>query len=567
MTSTISTRTARLKQYAVPFLIIVVLLAVGVVAVQSGLLGNVVAQLSSGGAVTQQSPAAATDTSAVTIRPATQGAGSVSASGNLELTGQRQVVVEVSGLVADVYVNVGDTVAAGDLMVALSSRQAEDSVQDALLSLTTAQLNYAALLETSDANEVAAAQANLTAAQARLADLVAGAGASEIAAAQSALAAANATYADLQAGPSAAELTQLAASLRKAEVTRAEAQGAYDRIAWRNDTGMTSEAATLQSATIDYESALAAYEEATAPASQAEIQNALSNLQNAQKTLSDLLAPPSTAEIASAEADVASAQANLDNLLAGADSTSLASAQVTLAQAQLSLDAAARDLRNTELRAPLDGTVLSVNLEVGQQVGDGTVALTLADVRQLQLTVNVAESDIEQVSVGMPAVITLDALPGRSFSGEVLRIAPSSDASQSVVNYPVTIRLTDADLNGVRAGMTAVATMQRADLADAWLVPAGAVQTVNGASQVMVIRNGAPVAVTVTTGALQGEWIIVESPQLQAGDQVAGSVASYVNDQQQQFGMPGGGGMAVPMGGQPPAGGGGGMSGGGRPGQ
>lgn len=235
--------------------------------------------------------------------------------------------------------------------------------------------------------------------------------------------------------------------------------------------------------------------------------------------------------------------------LSGTDDANLAAAQVSLAQAQLTLESAAQDLSNTELRAPMAGAVLSVDIEIGQQVSNGTSAMVLADVNHLQLTVNVAESDIQQLTVGMPAEITLDALPGKSLTGEVLRIAPSSDPAQSVVNYPVTIQLTDDDLSGVRSGMTAVATMQSASLADAWLVPVTALSEVNGVAQVTVIRSGAPQPVTVEPGSIQGEWIVVESPELQEGDQIAGSVATYVNEQN-QFDMSGG-----PMsGGGPPPG-------------
>lgn len=557
--STLLRRIGRLGLWIIGGLLLV---SLGAYAAQAGWLSGLQGLLPSNdtpqGQV-QTVGAATGPTAAVTIRPATQGAGSVSASGNLELTTQREVVVEVSGLVGSIYVDVGDTVEEGELLAALDSRSAEEAVQDALLNLAAAQVNYDSLLKEADANDVAAAQAKLTAAQAKLTDLQAGASAQEIAAAQSALAAAQAGYTDLQDGPTAAKLVQLSADIRTAEVTLAEAQGAYNKVAWRNDVGMTGEAAELQSATIAYEKAQAAYEESTAPASEADRQNALSNIQSAQKALDDLLEPPSTADIASAEAEIASAQSSLDSLLKGADEADLASAQLSLAQAQLALESAAKDLSNTELRAPIAGAVLSVDIAVGRQVSNGTSAMTLADINQLQLTVNVAESDIEQLIVGMPAEITLDALPGKSFAGEVLRIAPSSDPAQSVVNYPVTIQLTDDDLSGVRSGMTAVATMQSASLADAWLVPVTALSEVNGAAQVTVIRNGAPLPVTVEPGSIQGEWIVVESPELQEGDQIAGSVATYVNEQD-QFNMPGG-----PMtgGGGPPPDAGGGS----RPGQ
>ena len=251
----------------------------------------------------------------------------------------------------------------------------------------------------------------------------------------------------------------------------ASAQTAYDRIAWQTNAGTSSEAADLQDATIDYEKAKAAYEESTAPASDADLQNAYSSVQSAQQDLDTLLSQPTAADVASAEADVMDAQATLSDLLAGADAKSLEDARLDLSRAQLTVESAAADLAASQLRAPSDGTVLEVSVVEGDQASEGTVAVVLADVGQLQLTVNVAEVDVDKVSIGMPAQVTVDALPGKSFDGEVTRIAPSTDPDSSVVNYPVTVRLTDDSLGGARAGMTAVATLSTAE-AKRWLARA-----------------------------------------------------------------------------------------------
>jgi HlyD family secretion protein len=387
---------------------------------------------------------------------------------------------------------------------------------------------------------------------------MAGPSTSEVAAAQASLAAAQASYQELQNGPTEAELTQLQTAMRKAEVAVAEAQTNYDAIAWRNDAGMTSQAAELQSATLDYEDALAAYEQETAPATASELQSALSDIQNAQGQLDTLLAQPNAAEIADAQSQVASAESSLKQLQAGGDTSALETARAQLAQAQLDFDNAVADLSNTEIRAPMAGTILTLDLTRGQQVSAGTTAATMADISDLQLTVNVAEVDIEQVLLGQPAEIALDALPGQSFEGVVTQMAPASDPEQSVVNYPVTIQLTGDNLRGVRAGMTAVATLQNQATASGWLVPRNAVQTVDGQAQVEIVRDGETLTVPVTTGSIQGEWVVVESPRLQEGDEAVGSVTSLViEDSQIQFGPPG-------QGRAPGAGQGGGQGGGAR---
>lgn len=548
--STVHTLLSRLLRISLWLVGSVGLVALGYFVAQSGWLpGGQATQgtVSTMGMAGSRGAEAVTTLTAITVRPATEGMGTVSAAGNLELAEPQQVVVEVSGIVRTIPVAVGDLVKAGDLLATLDSREAEEAAQQALLSLASAQADLDELLTAASPAEVAAAQASLTSAQEKLADVKAGPSAQELAAARSAVAAAQASYADLESGPSGDERTQLAADMRKAEVTLTKAQSDYDAIAWRNDSGMTTQAADLQSATIDYEKAKAAYDEAVAPAADADLQNALSALSNAQKDLGDLLSQPNAADIAAAEAEVAGAQSTLDDLLNGADSSAVTSAQIAVAQARLDVDSAAEDLANTELRAPIDGAVLSVDLQPGQNVSAGAAAVTLADPNDLELTVNVAEMDVQQLTADMPVEVTIDALPGQTFSGQVLRIAPSSDPEQSVVNYPVTIQLTDDDLQGVRAGMTAVATMQNQSLAGAWLVPLSAVQEVNGVAQVTVMRDGAPITVTVTPGAIQGEWVAVEAPEIQANDQVMGDIASYVDEEQQmRFGPPGSGGPRRP---------------------
>lgn len=119
----------------------------------------------------------------------------------------------------------------------------------------------------------------------------------------------------------------------------------------------------------------------------------------------------------------------------------------------------------------MDGTILAVNLTVGQRIGSGTSAVTLARRDNLELQVNVAEVDVSKLSLNQSAQIALDALPGETFAGEVVSIAPSADSQSGVVNYPVTIRMTNPD-SRVRAGMTAVATIVNDSAGAGWLVPA-----------------------------------------------------------------------------------------------
>jgi HlyD family secretion protein len=409
----------------------------------------------------------------VTIRPATQVA-QVSASGNVDLAVQQPVVFQVSGTVDSVPVQVGDNVKAGDTLASLDTTTLQEAVQQAQLTVQQDQ--------------------------AQLDDLVAPPLQADVQAAQADLASAQAAYQNLLAGQTPDQITQLSAALVKAQIALQQAQEAYNQVAWRNDIGASTESANLQSATIDYQSAKAAYDQATAP--------------------------PTAADIASAKAAIVDAQDKLDQLLAGPNQASQRADEITVQQAQLNLATAQANLAQAVLRAPISGTVLAVNVKVGQMVSSGTEAVTLGDLSTLELTVDVAEVDVLRIAVGQPAQISIDALPNTTFNGTVERIAPSSTSVSGVVDYVTTIRFTSSDLSQIRPGMTAVASIVNQQESSGWLVPQNAVRKDTNGSYVLLVQNGQQTQVNVTTGPTQGEFIVVFSSELHAGDMVVGSVTT-----------------------------------------
>ena len=491
-----------------------------------------------------------TDTAAtttVTVQPASAVISAVSASGNIELVSRTYVATEVDGVVDGLAVDVGDQVQTGDLLVSFNTTALERTVAQTQLTVEAAQVALTQLREPATAADLTAAVASVTEAQQNLDDVMAGPDSAEITAAQSRVSAAWSTYNELEAGPSSAELTQLSADLKSAQVTVAEAQTAYDKVAWQNNAGMTSEAADLQTATIAYEKALAAYQESTAAPANSEVQAALADIQDAQATLDDLLNSPTQAEIATAQSQLASAQATLDGLESSATDADVRSAQITLEQSLLDLEQAYSNLAAARVLAPTSGTVLEVAAERGEHLASGTVVVTLADTTQLQLTIDVAETDIAQVAVGQAAEVEIDALSSQTFAGVVAKIAPASDDDASVVSYAVTIRLTDDVLDKVLPGMTAVATLTdtNATSDDQWLVPTNAIQQQGDTAIVLVVGAEGTTPVTVVPVSVDGDWTIVQTTGLSIGDQVMGSVA--VVEAEDTMGGPGGG--APPSGG------------------
>jgi HlyD family secretion protein len=103
---------------------------------------------------------------------------------------------------------------------------------------------------------------------------------------------------------------------------------------------------------------------------------------------------------------------------------------------------------DTDVRAPIAGTIITKTAERGQvissptrDVGGGTVLLRMADLNLVQVRTLVDETDIGKISPGLRATVTVDAYPNQPFQGEVLKIEPQAETVQNVTMFPVLIRI------------------------------------------------------------------------------------------------------------------------------
>ena len=166
------------------------------------------------------------------------------------------------------------------------------------------------------------------------------------------------------------------------------------------------------------------------------------------------------AAVASSDAAVAahrSAQAQLEAARAQLEATraQVAQKRAALAQAQVDLD-------HTYIRAPVDGIVVSRNVDVGQTVAaslQAPVLFTLAEnLAQMELHVDVDEADVGRVKEGQPATFTVDAYPTRTFQARITQVRYGSKTVSGVVTYETVLSLDNADLS-LRPGMTATAVI------------------------------------------------------------------------------------------------------------
>ncbi len=164
--------------------------------------------------------------------------------------------------------------------------------------------------------------------------------------------------------------------------------------------------------------------------------------------MDNVLATSDTAQENSrlAEADLRVAQAQLESALA------------SVSQRQAALKQARAELARTVIRSPVDGVVISRNVDVGQTVAasfQAPVLFTIAkDLREMEVNIAVDEADVGRVSEGQKVRFTVDAYPGERFSGQVTQIRKSPQTNNNVVTYSVIARVANSELK-LLPGMTA----------------------------------------------------------------------------------------------------------------
>ncbi len=171
-----------------------------------------------------------------------------------------------------------------------------------------------------------------------------------------------------------------------------------------------------------------------------------------------------SAQTLASTADLQTAQTNVEVMKAGTDA-----ARAQLAQATAARNLAQVNLSYTEIASPIDGVIISRNVDVGQTVAaslQAPVLFTIAeDLRSMQVHTSVAEADVGRLEAGMAASFTVDAFSGRRFEGKVAQIRNAAQTVQNVVTYDAVIEANNEELK-LRPGMTATVTVVWAEKTD-----------------------------------------------------------------------------------------------------
>jgi HlyD family secretion protein len=467
-----------------------------------------------------QDASAATNVATATVTRGTLTA-TVNTAGNIQAHQQADLSFGQSGTVKAINVEVGERVKAGDVLAELDTADLDLQQRNAQVSLKTAQAQLAQTENPNTEQDIADAQAKVDSAQAAYDKVAAGASQADLASAKAQLASAQAAYdaAVKSAGTSDSSLTSAAAAFEKARIAVQQAQSDYDKVAWRGDVGASAQAQALQSATIDYDSAKAAYEALAATSAsdaKSKVASAAASLQSAKANLDALKNQVTAADLAAAQATLTQAKNDLATLLAGPDAITLDIAQNQVAQAQIALDQAQLALQQARIVAPFDGIITQVNVKVGQAASSS--AIQIADLDHLEVVVNMAEVDVNRVQVGQKADITLDAVPDETVQGTVAQVAPAGVVSSGVVNYPVTVAL-DNPTASVKTGMTASPNIIVEQRDNVLMVPNRAVRTVSRQKVVTVLFEGQQIQTPVQVG-LSNDTMSEITSGLQEGDTV-----------------------------------------------
>lgn len=248
------------------------------------------------------------------------------------------------------------------------------------------------------------------------------------------------------------------------------------------------------------------------------------------------------------QADVDAAQTAYDAALA---QKRAAAAQVEQARGLLSV--AETNLRYTTIHSPVDGIVVSRNVDVGQTVAASFQTPTLftiaQDLTKMQIDTSVDESDIGKTKPGQAVTFTVDAYPGRSFMGRVVQVRSAPIVTQNVVTYDVVVRVDNKELL-LRPGMTANVSIRIREVRDVVKVPNAALRYRPGSNRkeaeakgprVFVLgKDEKPRAVALRLGISDGSFTEVVSGDISPGDRV---IVSEVSKRVAPAGGPPGFGM------------------------
>ncbi len=258
------------------------------------------------------------------------------------------------------------------------------------------------------------------------------------------------------------------------------------------------------------------------------LDEALRNLERKRSLIAQGFLSAAELDTAQSAADTAREQLQLAQANAGVANAQVANAQALAGQRRAALNQARIELERTVIRSPVDGVVISRNVDVGQTVAasfQAPVLFSIArDLRRMEVNVAVDEADVGRVQTGQKMRFTVDAFPGERFMAQVTQIRKAPQSNNNVVTYSVMATLDNPDLK-LLPGMTASARILTEERKDVLILPNEALRfrpvqadgtpiklEVRGREEgpgipgrVWVLKDGQPAPVSVRLGVSDGK--------------------------------------------------------------
>lgn len=230
------------------------------------------------------------------------------------------------------------------------------------------------------------------------------------------------------------------------------------------------------------------------------------------------------------------------------DVAQINAAKAQIAQYQASLKTAQTNLGYTKIIAPVDGTVISREIDLGSPVAASFQApelFTIAqDLTKMQIEVSVSEADIGQVAEGQDVTYTIDGYPDMNFNGKVTQVRLSPTTESNVVTYTVIVDVNNEDLK-LKPGMTANVSIITNKSENVLCVPNVALKftpDINGPKYknqgIWILEKGKPKRIEIETGANNDSNTEIISDALSEGTEVIMSIKSKNSKQDGRMRVP-----------------------------
>jgi HlyD family secretion protein len=411
-----------------------------------------------------------------------------------KVTGERSTSLglDIQGIVQRTYAKEGDSVRAGQLILAVGRSDMEAGADASRAAVSSAEADLAKASRPALRSEIAQARAEIA-----QADLV---GRAKIAEAQ-------ARMRDLRAGTRSQEIAEAQAELRSRRSLLAKAE-----LDARRNARLVA-AGALPQAQLD--------------SAMTQVETDRESVIAQQQKLSLLTAGPRPDVLAEARAAVTEAQANretgvrasserLNTLLATPRAEDVRAARAKVEQARAELRRSLATTAKADLRAPFDGVIADFLVQEGQSVTPGQELVAFEEISRPVVEVETDESNLGTLSAGMKAVVSSDAYPGRTFEAVLFDLGAKADPERGTVK--IKLRPTSS-VGWLRPDLTVDVNIVTSASARRVILPPDTITRVGRTSAVFVVRDGVTVPVRVTTNAVGADGVVVRG-DLRDGDQV-----------------------------------------------